>query len=61
MVMPRVTISKAFEMLSKDKILSLADATYRGTKDMFIFMEEKDDVQAFLSILRTRAKKSGRQ
>jgi hypothetical protein len=41
MVMPRVTINKALEMLSQDEILSLADATYRGTKDMFIFMEKR--------------------
>jgi hypothetical protein len=41
MVVARVTINKALEMLSQDEILSLADATYRGTEDMFIFMEKR--------------------
>ena len=41
MVVARVTINKALGMLSQDEILSLADATYRGTEDMFIFMEKR--------------------
>lgn len=59
MVMPKMTVKMAFEMLSQDEIRTLADATYQGKKEMFIFMKGKDDEQSFLSILRMRAEKSG--
>jgi hypothetical protein len=59
MVMPRMTVRKAFEMLSQEEILTLADASYQEKKEMFIFMKGKDDEQSFLSILRMRAEKSG--
>ena len=59
MVMPKMTVRKAFEMLSQDEIQTLADATYQEKKEMFIFMKGKDDEQSFLSILRMRAEKSG--
>ena len=59
MVMPKMTVKKAFEMLSQDQILTLADATYEEKKEMFVFMKGKNDEQSFLSILRMRAQKSG--
>jgi hypothetical protein len=59
MVMPKMTVKKAFEMLSQDEILTLADATYEEEKEMFVFMKGKNDEQTFLSILRMRAEKSG--
>jgi hypothetical protein len=58
MVMPKMTVRKAFEMLSQDEILTLSDATYQEKKEMFIFMRGKNDEQSFLSILRMRAEKS---
>jgi hypothetical protein len=57
MVMPKMTVKKAFEMLSQDEILTLADATYEEKKEMFVFMKGKNDEQSFLSIMR--AEKSG--
>ena len=59
MVMPKMTVKTAFEMLSQDEILTLSDATYQEKKEMFIFMRGKNDEQSFLSILRMRAEKSG--
>jgi hypothetical protein len=59
MVMPKMTVRKAFEMLSQDEILTLADATSQEKKEMLLYMKGKDDEQSFLSILRMRAKKSG--
>jgi hypothetical protein len=59
MVMPKMTVRKAFEMLSQNEILTLADAAYHEKKEMVIFMKGKDDEQSFLSILRMRAEKSG--
>jgi hypothetical protein len=59
MVMPKMTVRKAFEMLNQNDILTLADATYQEKKEMFLFMKGKDDEQSFLSILRMRAEKSG--
>jgi hypothetical protein len=59
MVMPKIIIRKAFEMLSQDEILTLADAAYQETEDMFLFMKGKNDEQSFLSLLRIRAEKSG--
>jgi hypothetical protein len=59
MVMPKMTVRRAFEMLTQDELLTLADATYKEKKEMLIFMKGKDDEQSFLSILRMRAEKSG--
>lgn len=59
MVMPKMTVRKAFEMLSQDEILTLSDATYQEEKEMFLFMKGKNDEQSFLSLLRIRAEKSG--
>jgi hypothetical protein len=59
MVMPKMTVRKAFETLSEDEILDLADATYHEKKEMFIFMKGKNDEQSFLSVLRMRSEKSG--
>ena len=58
MVMPKVTASKAFEMLSQDEIVRVADATFQEMKDITIYMKGKDNEQSFLSILRMRAEKS---
>ena len=59
MVMPKMTVKKAFEMLSQDEILTLADTAYEGKKEMVVFMKGKNDAQSFLSILRMRAERSG--
>lgn len=59
MVMPKIIVGKAFEMLSQDEILTLVDVAYQETKDMFLFMKGKNDEQSFLSLLRIRAEKSG--
>jgi hypothetical protein len=59
MVMPKLTVKKVFEMLSQDEILTLADATYEEKKEMVVFMKGINDEQSFLSMLRTRAQKSG--
>ena len=59
MVMPKMTVKKAFEMLSQDEIQTLADANYQEKKEIFVFMKGKNDEQSFLSILRMRAEKSG--
>jgi hypothetical protein len=59
MVMPKLTVKTAFEMLSQDEIRTLSDATYQEKKEMFIFMKGKNDEQSFLSILRMRTEKSG--
>ena len=58
-VMPKVTASKAFEMLSQDQILRVADATFQEMRDITIFMKGKDNEQSFLSILRIGVEKSG--
>ena len=54
-----MTVKKAFEMLSQDEILTLADTTYEEKKEMVVFMKGKNDAQSFLSILRMRAERSG--
>jgi hypothetical protein len=59
MVMPKVTASKAFEMLSQDEILRVADATFQEMKDITIYMKGKDNEQSFLSIMRIGVEKSG--
>ena len=43
MVMPKVTASKAFEMLSQDEIVRVADATFEEMKDITIYMKGKDN------------------
>ncbi len=57
--MPKVITSKAFEMLSQEEILRVADATFQEMRDVIIFMKGKDNVQSFLSILRIGVEKSG--
>jgi hypothetical protein len=59
MVIPKVTASKAFEMLSQDEIARVAHATFQEMKDITIFMKGKDNEQSFLSILRIGVEKSG--
>ncbi|MDQ3839248.1 MAG: hypothetical protein M3297_08270 [Thermoproteota archaeon] len=59
MVMPKVIISKAFEMLSQEEILRVADAAFHETKDVIIFMKGNDNLQSFLSILRSGVERSG--
>ncbi|MDQ3868864.1 MAG: hypothetical protein M3250_04815 [Thermoproteota archaeon] len=59
MVMPKVITSKAFEMLSQEEILRVADATFQEMRDVIIFMKGKDNVQSFLSIMRNGVEKSG--
>ena len=59
MVMPKMTVKKAFEMLSQDEILTLAHTAYEEKKEMVVFMKGKNDAQSFLSILRMRAERSG--
>jgi hypothetical protein len=59
MVMPKVTASKAFELLSQDQILRVAHATFQEMKDITIFMKGKDNQQSFLSVMRIGVEKSG--
>ena len=59
MVTPKVITSKAFEMLSEEEILRVADAAFQETKDVIIFMKGNDNVQSFLSILRNGVERSG--
>lgn len=59
LVMPKVTAGKAFELLSQDQILSLADATFQEMRDITIFMKGKDSKQSFLSLMRIGVEKSG--
>jgi hypothetical protein len=59
MVMPKMIVGKAFEMLSQDEILTLVDAAYKQTEDMLLLMKGTNDEQSFLSLLRIRAEKSG--
>ncbi len=59
MVMPKVITSKAFEMLSQEEILRVADAAFQEVKDVTIFMKGKDNLQSFLSILRNGVERSG--
>jgi hypothetical protein len=59
LVMPKVTASKAFEMLSQDEILRVADVTFQEMRDITIFMKGMDNEQSFLSILRIGVEKSG--
>ena len=41
MVMPKMTVKKAFEMLNQDEILTLADTAYEEKKEMVVFMKGK--------------------
>ena len=58
-VMPKATTIKAFEMLSQEEILRVADATFQEMKDITIYMKGKDNEQSFLSIMRIGVEKSG--